>query len=131
MSSTFAELGAPGDLVEHLATRGILSAFDIQSQALVVTKYEPPHLIWYTAKIPLLGSLGGGFSFEREEQGTRLTRTTEGDLGGILGFISPMLLGLLRSSQQIELGNIKRLVEAASEPRVEAPRLVQLDKSLP
>ena len=34
MSSTFAELGAPADLVDHLATRGILTAFDIQSQAL-------------------------------------------------------------------------------------------------
>jgi len=34
MSSTFAELGAPADLVDHLATRGIRSAFDIQAQAL-------------------------------------------------------------------------------------------------
>jgi uncharacterized protein YndB with AHSA1/START domain len=109
----------------------VLGRFDIKSQSLVVTRWEPPHLVWYTAKIPLVGSLGGGFSFERVEQGTRLTRTTEGDLGGILGLISPMLLGPLRSSQQIELGNIKRLVEAAYEMQVEAPRLVQLNKSLP
>ena len=34
MSPTFAELGAPADLVDHLATRGILTAFDIQTQAL-------------------------------------------------------------------------------------------------
>ncbi|MEY2404268.1 MAG: hypothetical protein QOD38_1819 [Acidimicrobiaceae bacterium] len=34
MSSTFAELGAPADLVDHLASRGILTAFDIQTQAL-------------------------------------------------------------------------------------------------
>ncbi|MEY2448128.1 MAG: hypothetical protein QOH79_1604, partial [Acidimicrobiaceae bacterium] len=34
MPSTFAELGAPADLVDHLASRGILTAFDIQTQAL-------------------------------------------------------------------------------------------------
>ncbi|MEY2420365.1 MAG: hypothetical protein QOI95_432 [Acidimicrobiaceae bacterium] len=34
MPPTFAELGAPADLVDHLATRGILTAFDIQTQAL-------------------------------------------------------------------------------------------------
>ncbi|MEY2451002.1 MAG: hypothetical protein QOD92_576 [Acidimicrobiaceae bacterium] len=34
MSSTFAELGAPADFADFLATRGILTAFDIQTQAL-------------------------------------------------------------------------------------------------
>ena len=34
MSITFAELGAPADLVQHLATRSIDAAFDIQSQAI-------------------------------------------------------------------------------------------------
>jgi len=34
MASTFAELGAPADLVDFLATRGITSAFDIQTKAL-------------------------------------------------------------------------------------------------
>jgi hypothetical protein len=100
----------------------VLGRFTITSQALVVTKWEPPHLVWYTAKVPLLGNLGGGFSFERVEQGTRLTRTTEGEFTGVRGFVVPMLLGSIRSSQQIELNNIKRLVEAAvHDPRVEAP----------
>ncbi len=34
MSSSFADLGAPADVVEFLATRGITSAFDIQTQTL-------------------------------------------------------------------------------------------------
>ena len=34
MSSNFADLGAPADVVDFLATRGITSAFDIQVQAL-------------------------------------------------------------------------------------------------
>jgi superfamily II DNA/RNA helicase len=34
MSPTFAELGAPADFADFLATRGILTAFDIQTQAL-------------------------------------------------------------------------------------------------
>jgi uncharacterized protein YndB with AHSA1/START domain len=110
----------------------VLRRFDIKSQALVVTKYEPPHLVWYTSKVPLLGSVGGGFAFEPVEQGTRLTLTTDGD-GGILGFLGPVLLGFIRSSQQIELRNLKRLVEsAAHDPRVDAPtRMVQTGKSLP
>src|SRR4051794_13296866 len=34
MPPTFAELGAPADLADHLATCGIFTAFDIQTQAL-------------------------------------------------------------------------------------------------
>jgi uncharacterized protein YndB with AHSA1/START domain len=108
----------------------VLGRFDIKSQALVVTKYEPPNLVWYTSEVALLGSIGGGFAFERVEQGTRLTRTTEGEFGGILGFLGPVLLGFLRSSQQIELRNIKRLVESvAHDPRADAPtRLVPMHR---
>jgi uncharacterized protein YndB with AHSA1/START domain len=111
----------------------VLGRFDIKSQTLVVTKYEPPHLVWYTSKVPLLGSIGGGFVFEPAEQGTRLTRTSDGEFGGILGFLGPVLLGFIRSSQQIELRNLKRLVEsAAHDPRVDTPtRMVEMGKSLP
>jgi hypothetical protein len=67
------------------------------------------------------------------EQGTRLTRTSEGEFDGVLGFLGPALFGFIRSSQQIELSNIKRLVEGrAEQPKVDAPIGVgPIPKSLP
>jgi hypothetical protein len=58
--------------------------------------------------------------------------TAEGEFDGILGFLGPLLLGFIRSSERVELANIKRLAEAtAHESRVDAPtRRVQMDRSL-
>jgi uncharacterized protein YndB with AHSA1/START domain len=100
----------------------VLGRFDIKSQSLVVTKYEPPERVVLMATVQILGPTTTGFTFERVEQGTRLTRTTEGEFGGLMGFVVSLVLGFLRSSHQIELGNIKRLVEAtARDQKVDVP----------
>ena len=47
---------------------------EIKSQTIVVTHYEPGHLISLTTAVPLLGHTTGGFTFERVGGGTRLSR---------------------------------------------------------
>ena len=85
---------------------------DIKSQTIVVTKYEPLHLISITAAVPLLGQAEGGFSFESDGGGTRLSRVGELDLGRAGGLLGPLLARVLRSGWGTEMSNLKRLIEA-------------------
>jgi uncharacterized protein YndB with AHSA1/START domain len=85
---------------------------EIKSQTLVATAYEPGRRISYTAAIPLLGQVIGGYTFERVDDGTRLTRWTEAELGRAEGLLGPLFARSLNSTQGTELANLKRLIEA-------------------
>jgi uncharacterized protein YndB with AHSA1/START domain len=85
---------------------------EIRSQRLVATQYEPGHLISYTAAIPLLGRVIGGYTFEGVGGKTRLSRWTEADLGRAQGLLGSLVSRLVRRTQGTELSNLKRLIEA-------------------
>ena len=85
---------------------------EIKSQRLVATRYEPPHLVAFTASVPVLGDLIGGFTMESVGGATRLSRWTELDAGGLRGAIGSILAPIVRRSQRAELSNLKRLIEA-------------------
>ncbi len=85
---------------------------EIKSQTIVVTRYEPGHLISITAAIPLLGQAAGGFSFETVGGGTRLSRVGELELGRAEGLLGPTLGRVLRRGWRTEMSNLKRLIEA-------------------
>jgi len=85
---------------------------EIKSQRIVATAYEPGRSISYTAALPILGRVIGGFTFESVGNGTRLSRWTEADLGRVEGLLGPLLTRLVRSGQGTELSNLKRLIEA-------------------
>jgi uncharacterized protein YndB with AHSA1/START domain len=85
---------------------------EIKSQRLVGTQFEPGHLISFRAAVPLLGTLTGGFTFETVGDATRLSRWTELDGGGPRGLFGAILAPVVRRSQQTELGNLKRQIEA-------------------
>jgi uncharacterized protein YndB with AHSA1/START domain len=92
--------------------RRVLGRFEIKSQTILVTEYEPNRAFSYTAKIPLLRGGGARLTFEPAEEGTRLTRSTEVELGRALRWLQPILARVLRSAQETELANLKRLIEA-------------------
>jgi Polyketide cyclase / dehydrase and lipid transport. len=85
---------------------------EIKSQTIVVTQYEPGHLIAYAAAIPLLGHTTGGFTFESVGGGTRLSRWGELELGRAEGLLGPILARVLRGGWGTEMSNQKRLIEA-------------------
>jgi hypothetical protein len=80
---------------------------------VVGVDYEPAHLVSFTADVALIGSLVGGFTFERVGSGTRLSRWTELEAGGLRERLGATLAPVVRRSQGTELANLKRLIEAA------------------
>src|SRR6478736_5826296 len=72
---------------------------EIKSQRLVATRYEPPHLVAFTAVVPLLGDLTGGFTIEDVGGKTRLSRWTELDAGGVRGAIGSLIAPMVRRAQ--------------------------------
>jgi hypothetical protein len=98
---------------------------EIKSQRLVATRYEPPHLVSFTAVVPGIGDLIGGFTIESVDGQTRLSRWTELKAGGLRGAIVSILAPIVRRSQGTELANLKRLIEArpdGSQPPTTALR---------
>lgn len=89
---------------------------EIKSQTLVATDYDPGHLISFTADVPLLGRLIGGFTFESVGNQTRLSRWTELEGSGAREMLGRMLSPVVRRSQGTELANLKRLIEARAYP---------------
>lgn len=98
-------------------SRGQFGPFAITSQRLQVTEYEPNRKVWFVGKVPLIGRLVGGFLFEETAQGTRLTRTTQAELGGLLRLLGSRFVRAVGSSQQIELNTLKRLIEERASTR--------------
>jgi len=47
----------------------------------------------------------------RPLRGTRITRTTEAELGGLLRLLGSRFVRVVGSSQQFELNTLKRLIE--------------------
>jgi hypothetical protein len=88
---------------------------EIKSQRLVATRYEPPNLVSFTAVVPVLGDLIGGFTLESVGGQTRLSRWTELNAGGLRGAMGSILAPIVRRSQGTELSNIKRLIEAQTD----------------
>ena len=85
---------------------------EIKSQRLVATRYEPPNLISFTAAVPVIGDLIGGFTLESVDGGTRLSRWAELNVGGLRGAIGSILAPIVRRENGTELSNLKRLIEA-------------------
>ena len=85
---------------------------EIKSQTLVATHYDPGHLVSFNADVALLGRLIGGFTFESEGGGTRLSRWTELEGGRARETIGTILSPAVRKAQGAELANLKRLIEA-------------------
>jgi uncharacterized protein YndB with AHSA1/START domain len=85
---------------------------EIKSQTIVVTQYEPRHLISFTSDVKLLGRVTGGVTFENVGGATRLSRWSEADLGRANRLLGPILARLVRWGQGSEMSNLKRLIEA-------------------
>ena len=92
---------------------------EIKSQRLVATRYEPPNLASFTAVVPVIGELIGGFRLESVDGGTRLSRWGELNQGGLRGSIGSALAPVVRRSWGTELSNIKRLIEAQTDSTLE------------
>lgn len=88
---------------------------EIKSQRLVATRYEPPNLVSFTAVVPILGELIGGFRLDGVDGETRLSRWGELNQGGLRGSIGSALAPVVRRSWGTELSNIKRLIEAQTD----------------
>lgn len=90
---------------------------EIRSQRLVATRYEPPHRVSFTAVVPLIGDLIGGFTLESVGGETRLSRWTELNAGGLRGAFGSLLAPMVRRSHGTELSTLKRLIEARTSQR--------------
>jgi uncharacterized protein YndB with AHSA1/START domain len=62
---------------------------EVKSQRLLATHFEPPHLVSFTARLPVVGDLIGGFTLEADGDQTRLSRWTEMSGGGFQGVLMP------------------------------------------
>jgi len=91
---------------------------EIKSQRLVATHFEPPHLVSFTAVLPVIGDLIGGFTLDTVGDQTRLSPWTEVNAGGLRGLLGALLAPIVRRSQGTELSNLKRLIEARPDPRL-------------
>lgn len=85
---------------------------EIKSQRIVVTQYEPGHLISVMTAVPLLGRGAMRFTFEGVGGSTRLSREGEFGLGRAEGLLGPILKRLLRRGWRTEMANLKGLIEA-------------------
>ena len=92
---------------------------EVKSQRLVATRYEPPNLVSFTAVVPVIGDLIGGFTLENVDGGTRLSRWGELNAGGLRGAIGSILAPIVRRSWGTELSNIKRLIEVQTDSTLE------------
>jgi uncharacterized protein YndB with AHSA1/START domain len=98
---------------------------EIKSQRLVTTHYAPPLLVSFTAVVPLMGPLIGGFTFERVGGGTRISRWAELEATGARGMLGTVLAPVVRRAWSTELANLKRLIEQVPEPEVDAAAVVR------
>jgi uncharacterized protein YndB with AHSA1/START domain len=101
--------GAPGLGMTIESVRPMFGR-EIKSQTMVVTQYEPGHLVSYAVAVPLLGHVTGGFVFENVGGATRLSRWS--DLSQANRLLGPILARVLRRTQGSEMSNLKRLIEA-------------------
>jgi uncharacterized protein YndB with AHSA1/START domain len=93
---------------------------EIKSQRLLTTVFEPPHLVSFTAVLPIIGDLIGGFTFETAGDGTRLSRWTEMHAGGLRGVLGALLAPAVLRGQKTELSNLKRLLEARPDSMLQS-----------
>ena len=80
---------------------------------LRISEYVPNKII------SLQGSLGSmtaqiRYAFEPVEGGTRMTGTSEVELGGLWKLITPILTPMLERDGREDMANIKRLIEVPS-----------------
>lgn len=94
---------------------------EIRSQAIVVTEYDPGHVLSIEATVPLIGRAPGGFLFEGVGAATRLARWGEIDLGRAEALLGPVVVRLLRGGWRAELRNLKGLLEDARRPSGHVP----------
>jgi uncharacterized protein YndB with AHSA1/START domain len=94
---------------------------EIRSQAIVVTEYDPGHVLSIEATVPLIGRAPGGFLFEGVGAATRLARWGEIDLGRAERLLGPVVVRLLRGGWRAELRNLKGLLEDARRPSGHVP----------
>jgi carbon monoxide dehydrogenase subunit G len=93
--------------------RMLFGRFDVKSQALTLTEYEPYHSVGVIAKIGIAERASMRVAFEPTVTGTRLTRSGEIELIKVLRPIEPLLARVILGGWRHELGNIKRLLEVA------------------
>jgi len=106
--------GPPGVGAKIESRRRFFGRVEIKSQSIVVTEWEPNRSVAYVAKVPLLGRAVQRLSFEPAEEGTRLTRSTEVEVGGALRWLQSMLPRLIGSMHTTELASLKRLIEGGA-----------------
>ena len=90
--------------------RRLFRRFDIKTQGIVISEYEPNHAFSIDATVPLMGRANQRLLFEPVAGGTRLTRS--GDLK-LRRIIQPLVPRLIGSVWTTELANLKRLIEGA------------------
>ena len=100
---------AVGSTIESIRT---VFGRELKSQAMVATSVERDRLVSFTADVAVLGRILGGFTFETVGASTRLARWSELQPGGLRGALGSLIAPLVRSAQQTEMANLKRLIEA-------------------
>ena len=104
--------GPPGVGATIESRRQLFGRFEVKSQSIVVTEYEPNHSVSYEARVPLLRRAAQRLLFEAVAEGTRLTRSTEVEPGRALRVLQPVVPRLIRAIHTTELARLKRLIEA-------------------
>lgn len=101
-------VGTSADLV-----RVFFGRFEVKSQTVTVTEWEPTRVVAMTTKL----SLGQGtmrFTFEPTPEGTRVTRLTQLELTKGARWLRPLLARLVPWTNRYEFRRLKRAVEAGS-----------------
>lgn len=91
--------------------RVFFSRFDVKSQVLTVTGFEPPRSVAMTARAGIAERASMRFALEPTANGTRLTRAGEMELTRWLRPLEPLLGRLMLGVWRRELANLRRLLE--------------------
>ncbi len=77
---------------------------------LRVSEYAPNRMVALQASLGQMKAQTG-FTFESVEGGTRLTQTSEIELGGWWKLITPILIPMLERDNREDFANLKRVME--------------------
>lgn len=79
----------------------------------VVTSWEPPYSFnWRPTNSPF--PITGGWTLAPQESSTVVTRYSDNQLAGIMKLLNFMMIPMARRQVQLELNELKRLIEAES-----------------
>jgi len=101
--------GSPG-VGSTLQGRMVILGFETRVN-LVVTEWDPPHLLAFSGALRPLGPIVARWAIEPVGSGTKMVRSAEFEPRGLLKFVLPLLAPFMRRGMRAASKNMKQFIE--------------------